>query len=651
MDRNGQPPITALRPWSGDQTNVTTGKITYTDLVPLPVGQSEGYSAVTAGSGTTTDTHYCSVTGGKSDLVATWTATGRDPNNNGEIRQSLVIADVAGPGSGAGGTAITPAGLALVAEVDQPCVAAGVPAPTTGNVIVGAFEGADTGRATAPIPDGDPDLGHLVGTVTYTIGSPPFLLSFPPNGEYRYTITYDLRRQGVLDSDGDGLSDTVEGGPGVDTDGDGTPDYRDLDSDNDGVPDATDGAADSDGDGTPDFRDPDSDNDGVPDGTDPDAGGGNDDTASSEDDSDEAGAAAPKRYAPQLRFDDDEGSYPMDPLAYLSQSRLKWSRDGSWRPCKDQEFGDVGDIDVDQLGAGGYEAKTTGEGCDGEGQLWRSNDITRPHLPTCDDTGDRMPCRQGDLRSRPNEGFYVDSQRDGDAHAFDPGTPIFYQYRPGQYVAYWIFYPYSVPAGGALGVPGVGFAHESDWEHVTVFLDDDDQATSVRFFYHHWALTVPWAHVRVAAGTHPVVLVAEEGHGSYPGDMQAAARHAQETEGGDTIGGRVPGDGVDGRTDCNFTSTHHHDAVPTFDRCADDADTWDTWDQGRLLDVTAQPWYGFGGAWARSARTRGPATRRGRSDPAPTRIPRRPARSSRPSGMEDAEARHRRRGANAASPQ
>ena len=74
----------------------------------------------------------------------------------------------------------------------------------------------------------------------------------------------------------------------VDTDGDGTPDYRDLDSDNDGSPDADekgpDGTnpIDSDGDGIPDYRDlpnvnlnPDTDGDGVTDsqelidGTDP----------------------------------------------------------------------------------------------------------------------------------------------------------------------------------------------------------------------------------------------------------------------------------------------------------------------------------------------------------------------------------------------
>lgn len=78
-----------------------------------------------------------------------------------------------------------------------------------------------------------------------------------------------------LDSDGDGISDNIEKGPSgtpVDTDGDGIPDFRDLDTDNDGIPDAAEkGPAgtpvDTDGDGTPDFRDLDSDGDGIPDAT------------------------------------------------------------------------------------------------------------------------------------------------------------------------------------------------------------------------------------------------------------------------------------------------------------------------------------------------------------------------------------------------
>jgi gliding motility-associated-like protein len=75
------------------------------------------------------------------------------------------------------------------------------------------------------------------------------------------------------DSDNDGISDAIEKGTGatpVDTDGDGTPDYRDADSDNDGISDAIEkgtGATpvDTDGDGTPDYRDADSDNDGISD--------------------------------------------------------------------------------------------------------------------------------------------------------------------------------------------------------------------------------------------------------------------------------------------------------------------------------------------------------------------------------------------------
>ena len=76
-----------------------------------------------------------------------------------------------------------------------------------------------------------------------------------------------------LDSDNDGITDADEKGPSAtprDTDGDGTPDYRDLDSDNDGITDAdekgpTATPRDTDGDGTPDYRDLDSDNDGITD--------------------------------------------------------------------------------------------------------------------------------------------------------------------------------------------------------------------------------------------------------------------------------------------------------------------------------------------------------------------------------------------------
>lgn len=64
----------------------------------------------------------------------------------------------------------------------------------------------------------------------------------------------------LTDSDGDGLSDAVEGkdAPGgpPDTDGDGVPDYLDPDSDNDGINDGLEGTGDIDNDGIPDLKDP-----------------------------------------------------------------------------------------------------------------------------------------------------------------------------------------------------------------------------------------------------------------------------------------------------------------------------------------------------------------------------------------------------------
>jgi hypothetical protein len=66
------------------------------------------------------------------------------------------------------------------------------------------------------------------------------------------------------DADGDGIPDFFETTT-ADNDFDGVPDYLDLDSDNDGILDSVEGTYDNDGDGVANYLDLDADNDGIPD--------------------------------------------------------------------------------------------------------------------------------------------------------------------------------------------------------------------------------------------------------------------------------------------------------------------------------------------------------------------------------------------------
>ena len=89
----------------------------------------------------------------------------------------------------------------------------------------------------------------------------------------------DGRSDSTTDTDGDGLTDTYDGSTGGqrqpvgDVDGDGTPDFRDLDADGDGIADIIEGGGtDSNGDGRSDSP-TDTDGDGRTDSYDPDNGG------------------------------------------------------------------------------------------------------------------------------------------------------------------------------------------------------------------------------------------------------------------------------------------------------------------------------------------------------------------------------------------
>ncbi|MFN8486049.1 MAG: ELWxxDGT repeat protein [Caldilineaceae bacterium] len=109
-----------------------------------------------------------------------------------------------------------------------------------------------------------------------------YTISDGNGGSASATVAVNVTSNLTGDDDGDGLLNSVECPAGAacpDHDGDGIPDYQDIDSDGDGIPDATESKAangvdaaesavapvDTDSDGVPDYLDTDSDNDSVSD--------------------------------------------------------------------------------------------------------------------------------------------------------------------------------------------------------------------------------------------------------------------------------------------------------------------------------------------------------------------------------------------------
>ncbi len=143
------------------------------------------------------------------------------------------------------------------------------------------------------------------------------------------------------DSDSDGLPDSVEGGnlPNLptDTDGDGAADYRELDSDNDTILDSTEAGGsgtnpvDTDNDGFPDFQDTDSNNDGTPDNVSAPPANPNPQPASNGPDTDGDGI----RNQDDLDDDNDgipdteEGAIDADGDGFLDASSLDTDGDGT----------------------------------------------------------------------------------------------------------------------------------------------------------------------------------------------------------------------------------------------------------------------------------------------------------------------------------
>jgi hypothetical protein len=262
--------------------------------------------------------------------------------------------------------------------------------------------------------------------------------------------------------------------------------------------------------------------------------------------------------APIVYLHPEERYLPTSADAFIALSELKWNHDGG---CPDERLAPLAKIVPASLARrdGRYDARKAAPAyrrCGRSGRTYAPADFTRP---------------LDDRNATGAEGFFM--RYTGSASGVAAGPwPVDYEYVPGRYVAYWLFYAQSQPVKVGEGViqrvvssrwlDTLG-THQGDWEHVTIRLSGDEPV-EMAFYSHGSPRVVPWSAVEKDAGR-PVVYSAQGSHASYP---------APSSERGERRCFRNLGCIVD----------------PTGR-----GRRWDT--RLQLGDVRAKPWYGYGGAW------------------------------------------------------
>ena len=245
---------------------------------------------------------------------------------------------------------------------------------------------------------------------------------------------------------------------------------------------------------------------------------------------------AVKAYAPLVYLfpfgsaHTQERHRPMDARTFVRESNLRWSH-SALTGCDHQV---AGHGPKPRLGSTS-NPYTHQQGCDHDDGRFESTDFTRP--------------RDEDSATRGSEGFFLDPDEDI-LDGTGTSAPVYYEFKAGKYITYWLFYPYSEPVSTAPGL----FAHQGDWERITVKLNADNRATHVAYFAHNGACVQRYRTPGARFRGHPKVFAAVGSHASYP----------------------TPG-------------THETDVA------SDQGPRWRTY--LKLRDVKKESFYGFGGAW------------------------------------------------------
>jgi hypothetical protein len=272
-----------------------------------------------------------------------------------------------------------------------------------------------------------------------------------------------------------------------------------------------------------------------------------------------------RRYAPRLVLSEHEDVFPMAVGRFIQESSLRWA----YRADAGVRLRRKGKVEPYRLGMNGQPYRAidprTGKrlALKEGGRVMVSTDCTRPHQ------SEEMCPERRFLAAE--EGFALQHDGPGVGLLNPTGSvPTYYRFENRWYITYWFFYGESHPH--AMN-PIDDIDHDADWERIAIRLDGNNNPTHIALSRHGCFPTYRWARAnkwneatnRVDAnGTHPVIFVAADTHGSYLSTSPHLCPEAPEED--DVDDGRPDGQG-----------------------------RWNTWDN--LLPVRDRPWWGFGGAW------------------------------------------------------
>jgi hypothetical protein len=203
-----------------------------------------------------------------------------------------------------------------------------------------------------------------------------------------------------------------------------------------------------------------------------------------------------RRFAPVVRLHPDEEYFPSSAEWYLRRVQMRYAIRGR----RDRHVLDKGQVTPTSLVTQVFEDQYSGRGYPSE--FFLEIPYTAAELsmhPRALQVSDLRKRQQPMWRTRRGR------LRDAPCYAHTVAT------RHGTEIQYWFFYPYN----GDIA-PVVNFAHEGDWEHVTIRLAPGNEVASDVFYAaHEGGRWYPARQVVNDAGR-PIVYSARYTHASYP---------------------------------------------------------------------------------------------------------------------------------------